>query len=400
MVYFNAWENDFLDDPLLSLVSVIRDQLSEHQGTQSLVKGKIKELTKKTGELAVAIAPSIMKAAAKKYLGDDFLEVLDGEASAESAEKFVQNILEKNKEALTTVEEFKASLEQLFKAAGSRSDDKPIYIFIDELDRCRPTYAIKLLERVKHFFAIDGCRFVIATDTDQLAHAICAVYGSGFSSRRYLKRFFDSTFKLDNTQLDNWIITHIKDENYPPFDNYFIYSKYPTDKYTSFNKNSVDPIENTLFSSNLTPHQLIFKALTIAFKSQIRDLEAITKRLNSFKSHYLKSEWDYFFCTYLVFLVDSEIEFNHPYTHYDNKEFWADVEIKYPATNTLHVGIANITVHRMAQIYFKALCANRQKGIDMANSNNVEASIATLVISKKSIYIQCINIARLSAQLS
>lgn len=101
VVYFNAWENDFLGDPLLSLVSVIRDQLSDQGGTQALVKKRVKEFTKRAGELAAAIAPSIIKAAAKKHLGEDFLDVLDGETTADAAEKFVEKILNKNQEALS-----------------------------------------------------------------------------------------------------------------------------------------------------------------------------------------------------------------------------------------------------------------------------------------------------------
>ena len=72
----------------------------------------------------------------------------------------------------------------------------PIYILIDELDRCRPIYALTLLERVKHLFDISGYQFVIATDTEQLQHTVRAVYGEGFDARRYLKRFFDIQYSF------------------------------------------------------------------------------------------------------------------------------------------------------------------------------------------------------------
>lgn len=135
VVYFNAWENDFLGDPLLSLVSVIRDQLSAQGGKRSQIKGKVKEFTKRAGELAVAIAPSIIKTAAKKHLGEDFLEVLDGEVTSEAAEKFVEKVLNKNQEALNAVDHFRTSLGELFKAASSNSEGRPVYIFIDEIGR-------------------------------------------------------------------------------------------------------------------------------------------------------------------------------------------------------------------------------------------------------------------------
>jgi len=400
VVYFNAWENDFLDDPLLSLVSVIRDQLSMHRGTQTLVEEKVKEFTKRAGELAIAIAPSMVKAAAKKYFGEDFLNILDGEAAAETAERFVEKILEKNQEALSAVKQFQDSLTELFKVVSSNSNEKPVYIFIDELDRCRPTYAIELLERVKHFFTIEGCRFVIATDTEQLAHSICAVYGSGFSSKRYLKRFFDSTFKLDNTQLDNWIITHIKQEICPAFNNYRVFEKFNARSPYGFDDH-VDPTSESLFSEKLNSHQIVFKALTIAFKYQIRDLEAILKRIHTFNAYFGGGAWDFVFCTYLLFLVHSDIDFTQPYnSYYDDVNFWKDTNSKYPASQNLYTGLANVSIHDLAQIYFKALNLDQRKLMDMANGGGIGSAIALDVMSKQKTYIKYADVARLSAQLT
>ncbi|MEJ8629403.1 P-loop NTPase fold protein [Sphingomonas sp. I4] len=70
----------------------------------------------------------------------------------------------------------------------------PMFVFIDELDRCRPTYAIKFLEDVKHLFNIEGIVFVVATDSEQLAHSVKAIYGAEFEARKYLRRFFDRVF--------------------------------------------------------------------------------------------------------------------------------------------------------------------------------------------------------------
>ncbi len=72
----------------------------------------------------------------------------------------------------------------------------PLFLVIDELDRCRPNYAIEFLEIVKHIFDIPNIIFVIATDSQQLSHAINAVYGDNFASERYLKRFFDQEYTL------------------------------------------------------------------------------------------------------------------------------------------------------------------------------------------------------------
>lgn len=400
VVYFNAWENDFLGDPLLSLVSVIRDQLSDQGGAQALVKKRVKEFTKRAGELAAAIAPSIIKAAAKKHLGEDFLDVLDGETTADAAEKFVEKILNKNQEALNAVEHFRSSLTELFKAASSKNDGKPVYIFIDELDRCRPTYAIELLERVKHFFAIEGCRFVIATDTDQLAHSICAVYGTGFASKRYLKRFFDSTFKLDNTQLDNWIATHIKSEVCPPFNNYRVIEKYTGRPSFGFDE-YLDPESTSIFSDKLNSHQIVFKALTIGFNYQIRDLEAILKRIHTFNGYFNEGAWDFFFCAYLLFLVHSDVAVVKPFgAYYEDEGFWKELNSKYPASRTLYTGVANVSVHELGRAYFRALSLTGRALMDVANGGGIDSVVALDVMRRTDSYVKCFDIAKLSAQLT
>ena len=81
----------------------------------------------------------------------------------------------------------------------------PLFILVDELDRCRPTYAIEMLERVKHLFNVDNVVFVLATDTDQLSSAIKAVYGAGFDSPRYLNRFFDQTYEFPEPAVGDFL---------------------------------------------------------------------------------------------------------------------------------------------------------------------------------------------------
>lgn len=73
---------------------------------------------------------------------------------------------------------------------GKKKKQAPAFILIDELDRCRPSYAVEMLETIKHIFDIPGVVFILATDTEQLQHAIKVVYGEGFNASAYLRRFF------------------------------------------------------------------------------------------------------------------------------------------------------------------------------------------------------------------
>ena len=81
-------------------------------------------------------------------------------------------------------------------ALSKSRENRPLIVVIDELDRCRPSYAVELLETAKHLFAVNNIIFVLAVNRTELAHSIKALYGSGFDAEGYLGRFFDVDFRL------------------------------------------------------------------------------------------------------------------------------------------------------------------------------------------------------------
>nr|WP_287236503.1 P-loop NTPase fold protein [Mesorhizobium sp.] len=81
----------------------------------------------------------------------------------------------------------------------------PLFVLIDELDRCRPSYALSVLERVKHLFEANGVVFIFATDTSQLQHTIRGAYGGDFDGRGYLSRFFDRRYSFAIPPLGNFV---------------------------------------------------------------------------------------------------------------------------------------------------------------------------------------------------
>ena len=81
-----------------------------------------------------------------------------------------------------------------------------LVIFIDELDRCRPDFAVRLLEQTKSLFASDKVIIVFSTDSSQLAKAAGGMYGAGFDTQRFLERFFDERVTL--SPVDSYAFTH------------------------------------------------------------------------------------------------------------------------------------------------------------------------------------------------
>jgi len=98
--------------------------------------------------------------------------------------------------ARQAVHDLKLSLENLVKFLEHSDNYPPIIIIIDELDRCRPTYAVKLLEEVKHLFDVPGLVFILGINGNQLANSISYAYGPQFDGTSYLHRFIDRKYRL------------------------------------------------------------------------------------------------------------------------------------------------------------------------------------------------------------
>lgn len=235
VVYVDAWKQDYSDDPLMTVISSMISQLREQAGSPE-DKAVIKASRKLFGLLKAA-APSAARSLTKRYLGIDPVAIMEaedddqlGNATDEdgnpidmglAASKVVDHLISEHDAKAAAIESLKINVEQWVGAVvgrdQTREDDAskrsyPAFIFIDELDRCRPSYAVEMLETIKHIFDIPGVVFVVATDTEQLQHAVKAIYGEGFEARVYLGRFFNSRFSLKAPSFDNLLEVHCQKE--------------------------------------------------------------------------------------------------------------------------------------------------------------------------------------------
>ncbi|ELV8589152.1 KAP family P-loop NTPase fold protein [Vibrio vulnificus] len=224
VVYVDAWQQDYSDDPLMtvisSMVSQLREQAGRAEGNAAI------SVIGKAGGLFKALAPAVVGGVTKKFTGIDFAAVMnDAEgASAESgikdedgnaldmsaaASKAVQYMLDEHEGKAKAISALKQSVTQWLEAVKGLTDKQyPAFVFIDELDRCRPSYAVEMLETIKHIFDIKGVVFVVATDTRQLQHAVRVVYGQGFDADIYLGRFFNTRYTLKKMPLKELLSVH------------------------------------------------------------------------------------------------------------------------------------------------------------------------------------------------
>ncbi len=192
-VYFDAFAHDYLDSPLVALTAVLTKELTK-EGTPAA--GKIDKL-KKTAFKALPgltkLGANLATGFAVKALDDtgDVLAEAIGGAVEGSSDAFWQSVADQQ----TAMEEFATALKALTLTDGEDSPRK-LVIVVDELDRCRPDYALSLLEVIKHFFTVDHVHFVLGVNLRELENMVKVRYGTREGAELYLQKFVTLTMDL------------------------------------------------------------------------------------------------------------------------------------------------------------------------------------------------------------
>ena len=189
IVEFNAWETDHAEDPFVALAAELKEGLKAF-GDGSLTE-KINATTDAAKQVALRTIPGIIRIATAGVLDVQPLIKEAGTLLASYAEKR----LERYKDDQESINRFRNKLQEMANTLA-QSKKHPLMVFIDELDRCRPSYAVALIEVAKHLFEADHVVFVLAVNRTQLTHSISVLYGSDFDATGYLRRFFDIDFRL------------------------------------------------------------------------------------------------------------------------------------------------------------------------------------------------------------
>ena len=181
-VSFSAWECDFYDEPLAPLIAEIGRQASEDAPALKKIKARGNKLYgcfKKVVEAAHPVAGAV-------------IESVEELASGEETGGY---------DFMTPYEEYRSALkgfrECLETFSPKEGNGKPLVVLVDELDRCRPDFAVKTLERMKHVFNVPSLVFVMAVNRRELANVVKSFYGCG-DGEKYLEKFFDLVFHLRN----------------------------------------------------------------------------------------------------------------------------------------------------------------------------------------------------------
>lgn len=236
-VYYNAWQYDHSNDPLLPLIAEFKNVFA------NVPTEKVEKFTWSLAKVSLDALPSLSSTIVSMIPGGG----LFSEASKDAMKRVTEMIKGKIDEYL----DFKNSIEGFQKAIQDcLSTDRQLVFFIDELDRCAPSFAVRTLELIKHLFIVPNVVFVLSIDKIQLAHSICGYYGSeAFDAVDYLRRFIDIEYNLPSGNFDNLLKKYFKE----------------------FAFETLCKKKNTIYSSNDLFHFVIL--ICIVRKLSIRQIE-------------------------------------------------------------------------------------------------------------------------------
>ncbi|MBO5825706.1 MAG: AAA family ATPase [Treponema sp.] len=221
--HYNAWENVFYEEPLVAILSVMIEKLNQITSQKSLYGAVIDELLKQVSEYLLTLVSGIVKEVTK----------IDAEEIIKRKKGFFKRIKENTKistKEINILLPLQHTLQEVRNNLIKLSKELHIILIVDELDRCLPEYAIKVLERLHH--VCDGIPIIqiLAINKSVLADSISTVFGKNYSNTdnhdkwntfftdSYLQKFLDISIPLPNGTLDSRLeILNGLEKNYVPY---------------------------------------------------------------------------------------------------------------------------------------------------------------------------------------
>ncbi|MCF2554392.1 KAP family P-loop NTPase fold protein [Faecalicatena contorta] len=208
--HYNSWKYDYYEEPLVAIVAAMQDEIEDEKSIWNReVDGKLQAGI----EVAKTEVKKMVGKLAEKHIGVNIVKVVDGIRDANSA------IIEEKVE-YDNYYGFKKAMIAVRESMNKIAKEKTVILVVDELDRCMPEYAIKVLERLHHIFEnIENIVVIIAVDSEQLESSIRTIYGEKTKSKDYMKKIIDITFKLDAGKISLGV--------YEKYESFFMHFKEP-----------------------------------------------------------------------------------------------------------------------------------------------------------------------------
>lgn len=180
--YYNAWENDYSTDASQSLLMALSESLLEN-------KNIIEKSERK-----------LMQSVDIKSFIENKTSGLINLNNTESGKKVSEYAPEVNR-----AKKLRKIISEMIDEKLQLKDDCKILFIIDDLDRCKPSYAINVIEAIKNCFNNDSIVFLVATNFSELGNIVKGYYGGFIDGHRYLDRIFDLKIRINDINQENYI---------------------------------------------------------------------------------------------------------------------------------------------------------------------------------------------------
>lgn len=301
----NVWEIDYFSNPMKSLLGEFKDKGILEDGILSLGEELIKLNWKNVSKKIIPFIFEICSPIIKTVIGIESKKVMESvENLISEAETIKYPEMDEYEKYKKAVKDFKNELNK---------DSKKKIIIIDELDRCRPDYAISLLEVVKHFFGVKNIIFIFLVNKEQLKNTVLSLYLKEDKNEEYFEKFFDIEFQLPEIDYSEYIKIEYK-KYYNP--NHYI---------TNPNDSSSDKRE-LLFEKNFLDILNFYNKSDSSWERQI-SLRSFIKTFKKFKilisslSEEEKENYSLILCL-IIYFYCREFKIKSKFSNYDEKNVY------------------------------------------------------------------------------
>ncbi|MCR4948007.1 MAG: KAP family NTPase [Treponema sp.] len=221
--HYNAWENDFYEEPLVAILSVMIEKLNHATSQKSLYEATIDELLRQASADLLTLVSGIVKEVTK----------IDAEEIIKRKKGFFKRIKENTKlsaKDINTLVPLQYTLQEVRNNLKKLSEKFHIILIVDELDRCLPEYAIKVLERLHHICNEMPVIQILTINKNSLADSISKVFGKDYSHNNesgawttiffetYFQKFVDIIIPLPNGKIDTKVeVLNGLEKDYKPY---------------------------------------------------------------------------------------------------------------------------------------------------------------------------------------
>ncbi len=201
VIFFDAFENDYVDDAFAVLAREIIELAEKAKPKDKKIidnfrKNSIRLGTQLLKGVAKVGTKALIRVVTADVVNDKDLKKTIQEISDEAAEEYMSEFLNKPKEQRDIVANFRKALEELpalIAPPKKEEGQKPLVFIIDELDRCKPLFALQIIERIKHFMSVPNVHFVFGVHLEQLERSVQFAYGADIDATTYLQKFINVT---------------------------------------------------------------------------------------------------------------------------------------------------------------------------------------------------------------